>query len=924
MAAVGFLNVCHLSNKTDELIDLLNAECLDILCVAETFLTPAIPDSSVKIPGYEFHRKDRLQHGGGVGIYVRSTLSAKRRRDLESDHLELIFIELGSRRKRSYLGCLYRPPSSPVDYWEELGNHFEAITSSCRSLSTSLVLVGDLNINVKSPQSPQLQHLEHFMASYCLRNYVTSPTHVSAQRTQTIIDLLLAKSDTLVHSCRVLPITISDHFAIISELEISAPKLKPVVKQGRNLKRLNMEQLREQLRQTNLSECSTAAGVDEAWERWINKVQTTLDVCTPLKKYRPKISQNVCPWKTSEYHDAVVARDRAHRQWRQLPGDSSLRMQFSASRALVKRLARQLKRDYYSRVFDRCSDDSRTTWSVLKSLAGESRGEQHVAVTADDLSKQFGGVVTDQNRPQSLTVPAGPPTASSFHTFRPVTEDEVRNLLHNIEERKATGSDGIPCGVLKHCADVLSPSLTNLMNLSFSTGVVPGCLKQAHVRPLFKGGDPEIPKNYRPVSLLPVISKTMERFVHTQLTKYLAANDHFPRNQFAYRSNHSTEDAVLYAIDRYLEHRDTHQHTGLALLDMSKAFDKVSHQLLITDLYGLGITSTPLAWMCSYLSGRKQKIVMRNGEVSNFVDCQCGVPQGSVLGPLLFLLYTRQAAEVNTQVHCQMFADDIMLDCSSCDVQEINYHLSEAVSQFADYLGQRSLLLNEGKTQIIGIHRTRGQHLDLEVFCNGKQLKQTNVARYLGLCIDDKLSWTAHINSIVRSVSFKIHTLWQIRRYIPETLALRLYKALIVPSICYASNAFYSSLSVMQKKRLALLCKRAIRCVASVPPLTHTVPIYSRLNVQPVLHLMSRKLKVLMFRINNYFISPLIYNRVKHAGNLGTAVTRASASGNFALPGIDSCSGETRPLFQAILLWNALPARLKQTASRSVFEALLE
>ena len=554
---------------------------------------------------------------------------------------------------------------------------------------------------------------------------------------------------------------------------------------------------------------------------------------------------------------------------------------------------------------------------------GRDKTSQSIAVTVDQLATQFGGVVTDTTRPQTLRIPCGPYEDSSFHSFRSVTVENVLKQLKLLDERKTSGSDGIPCVILKRCAATLAPSLTLLINMSLETGIVPKCLKLAHVRPLFKGGDAEVAKNYRPVSLLPVISKLLERVVHGQLAHHLQQHNLLPSCQFAYRSNHSTDDAVLLAVDRYLTARDTHNHTGIAFLDMSKAFDKVRHQQLIIDLHDLGIGGPPLEWFRDYLSHRQQMVVLKSGESSGLTDCTCGVPQGSVLGPLLFLIYTRDVANVvKGTVNCQMFADDIMVDYSSSSVRLINHQLSEGVSHLADYLRDRGLILNEDETQIVGIHRTKCQDLTLDIRCNGKQLKQCKSAKYLGVIFDDNLQWNSQVNNIVRKVCHKLHTLWIIRKFITTQLALQLYQSLIVPDLCYASNAYFSSLSAASKNKLVKLCKRSIRCVAGVDPLTPTALLFSKFKVQPVLSLLANKLKQVMFRVHNNRISGLISSRIERVqlSRVYNVTTRSESFHNYNLPRIGSRSGEQRPLFCAVLMWNSLPLRAKQATSRALFD----
>ena len=224
----------------------------------------------------------------------------------------------------------------------------------------------------------------------------------------------------------------------------------------------------------------------------------------------------------------------------------------------------------------------------------------------------------------------------SLHRFDPVAPSDVYTYLLRVAASKATGSDGIPGSVLKECADVLAYSLAVLFCASLRTGVVPSAFKLASVVPLSKSGDPSLPNNNRPVSLLPIISKLLEKIVQRQLVRQL------PTTQFAYRQHHPTDDALCLLTDSLFAAKDRGNVTGLCTLDMSKAFDKFRHSQLIVDLFDVGVCGSALTWFASYLTAREQMVCI-GPTTSQPTPCMCGVPQGSVLGPVLFSIYTRNA-----------------------------------------------------------------------------------------------------------------------------------------------------------------------------------------------------------------------------------------------------------------------------------------
>ena len=229
--------------------------------------------------------------------------------------------------------------------------------------------------------------------------------------------------------------------------------------------------------------------------------------------------------------------------------------------------------------------------------------------------------------------------SSALINFTPVMQHEVENMLKSLNTAKASGSDGVSPYFLKHCSASLAPTLTLIINESLATGIVPDIFKVANICPLFKNGDPYNARNYRPISLLPIISKLLEKVVHRQLVKHLQLFSNapgLPAEQFPYRSNHSCEDALALVINNWQLMLDEGSVCGVVFADMSKAFDGVQHSTLIQDLHELGVSGIPLKWFCSHLSSRFQRVTTAVATAEN-VRCSRGVPQVSILGPLLFL-----------------------------------------------------------------------------------------------------------------------------------------------------------------------------------------------------------------------------------------------------------------------------------------------
>ena len=285
--------------------------------------------------------------------------------------------------------------------------------------------------------------------------------------------------------------------------------------------------------------------------------------------------------------------------------------------------------------------------------------------------------------------------------FQPVTTAAVTKILERLNTTKASGLDGIPAYILKHHAAELANSLTLIFNQSLSSGKVQSAYKLASVCPVFKKGDPYDSSNYRPVSLLPIISKVLESLVFQQLHDHLDNTPGaIPNEQFAYRRNHSTEYLLPLAINNWQRSMDTGDSTAVLLLDMSKAFDCVHHQTLIDDLHNLKIRGNALEWFKSYLSHRQQRLQV-NGTTNDCRTCTRGVPQGSVLGPTLLSIYTRLVPTLPLLSQCLLYTDDSTLYASGKCPRILMSYLEEEFSVF------QFQLLNSSKSQVLLIHSRR-------------------------------------------------------------------------------------------------------------------------------------------------------------------------------------------------------------------------
>ena len=470
------------------------------------------------------------------------------------------------------------------------------------------------------------------------------------------------------------------------------------------------------------------------------------------------IDLNPIPWLTSQLKVLLQQRKAAHRKAMANPSDKTLLWKYRQIRRSGTLLNRRLKEHYYINLLRKNASNPRQHWAVIKTVTGMKPTVTNVQVSATQLSNFFSTTVACSSR-QPLSLPEGPRLKNCLATFKKVTAPEVQTDLQHLSCVKATGSDGIPSIVLKSCSEILASSVTDLFNESLEAGEIPDIYKLAKVTPILKRGDPDNASNYRPISLLPIASKVLERIVLRRCKVYFRHHPErgLPPEQFAYRTNHSCDDLLSLVINDWHRAMDKKLVTGVVFVDVRKAFDSVSHQTLINELFSCGVTGIALQWFQSFLENRWQTVSTGNTHSSK-VPCQQGVPQGSVLGPFLFSLYLRSLPDAlaSSQVRIRLFADDICIYFSHRDVSNIVQVLEQSLQIVVTWLSDKRLTVNCSKSEVMFVRSHRSTLPPIAVHCSGATLTPVPQVKYLGIVIDEFVTFSQQVSALHRDISAKL------------------------------------------------------------------------------------------------------------------------------------------------------------------------
>ncbi len=797
-----------------------------------------------------------------------------------------------------------------------------------------MVILGDFNLHVEIKNSQTTAFMET-LASFDLQQHVDFPTHIHGHS----LDLFITSN--VLNPTSVIPSdSISDHFSVIATLDL------PVLTQNdrktkikyRKIKSIDIGAFKNDILNSSLV-VDPGDTAEKLAKQYGDTLTSILDKHAPLSTKLVIPKPNINPWMSPEILAAKRQRRYLERTWRKNPTALN-RSRYTRQTHLCNRMMSKAKSSYYSEIISTNSGDQRSMWKALNQIL-HRRPTMSLpdCLSLGQLASTFGSFFLDKIAlirtsfsdvaPSDDRHPPGGTNAPSLTTFAPVTEEEVRRLIMAAPS-KSCELDPIPTPLLKTCLDVLITPITSLINMSMNEGSFPQSFKNAHVTPLLK--KPSLSKddmkNYRPVSNLSFISKVLEKVVAKRIQSHLFSTNSSNPFQSAYKKFHSTETALLKIHNDILMAMDKGKVTALALLDLSAAFDTIDHTLLLSRLNTwFGIGGPALDWLSSYLSDRSQQIKLGDS-FSPIAHLPFGVPQGSVLGPLLFTLYTTplSATIQGHSIQHHLYADDsqLYLSFSSADSASSLAILQGCLVSVEKWMSHNKLKLNPGKTEflLIGHEQQRRKYQTLfPMPLMGVDTKPSKSARNLGVIFDQNFTFRGHISQVCASCFYHIRDLRRIRRHLNLDNAKSLATALVTSRLDYCNSLLYGA----AEKHIQKL-QRVQNCLARVvtrsPPLTRSQPLLRSLHWLPVHYRLSYKVRLLTFK--TLHSEQPSYLRDMLAVVSPTRSLRSNKGMVLSVPKVKTKTGARAFSSCAPALWNSLPLRLRSAPSVTTFRKHLK
>ena len=504
----------------------------------------------------------------------------------------------------------------------------------------------------------------------------------------------------------------------------------------------------------------------------------------------------------------------------------------------------------------------------------------------------------------------------------PTDTNEIINAVSQMLAKTSAGHDHLSMQLMKLAMPFVAQPLADIINKSFIEGVFPDELKIAKVCPMFKSGDQCHISNYRPISILPSFSKVFERLMYNRLLSFLDKNNVLFRNQFGFRANHSTSMAVIEMVDRISAAIEEKKFSIGIFIDLSKAFDTVNHSILLDKLEHYGIRGIALEWFKSYLSNRKQFVEYNNSK-SSLKEITCGVPQGSILGPLLFLLYVNDISNVSKILHFILFADDTNIFLSDQNVDSLISIANNELCKLTKWFLANRLTVNVTKSNFIFFRSQKAKSTPTcsNLMLNGKTLLQVNSAKFLGIYIDEHLNWKKHTTELQMKISKNCGILSKLKHHLSAKLLLLLYNSLILPYLNYCV-CIWAETSLVNIKPIIKLQKRCIRIVAQAGFKSHSDPLFKKFSVLKVTDLHIMQVAHLMYKNARHKLPSTFESYFMLSNEVHHHYTRSSTK--YFVPYCRTVGRSHSFKLSGPRVWNSLPPDVIAAESESILKKRLK
>ena len=921
--SVAHLNIRSIRNKVDFIENSFSD--FQVICLTETHISNDFDSSKILLENLNLYRNDCTNFSGGLITYVNCELFSKRRDDLESPNIQTLWVEVKYKNKNILICNVYRPPSSPVSFWE----NFNICIEKALDVNSNLLIVGDINENQLLTANNKFNQI---MIMNSLNSFITEPTRVTPY-SSTLIDPIAISNDLepINYGVIDIPSDISDHKSTYVHIKFPSNISATLKRTVWLYKRADYDKLNTLIANENWDFIELET-INNATSNFTQKLLDLIKTCIPSKEVT--IRKNDKPWYDNEVRKFSRKRDRMKATALRTNNPNHW-SRYKYLRNKVNNLKKHAKESFYSNleeiVFNATANDQKTYWKMLRQFVNknkplnvipplESDTTLEIAFTDEDKANQLNDyfVSISTLNDQTAQLPNFQPLSESIIENINLSENEIEEVIQTLLPNKAVGEDLIGHRVLKNIKSTISKPLCMLYNKSLSECSFPDPWKSAIVMPLFKKGDSHKASNYRPISLLSCVAKLMERVVYKHIYNHLVSNNLIYAKQSGFLTGHSTVYQLIDIYHQLSQSQDIKSSTCIVFCDISKAFDRVWHKGLLFKLKQNGIGGPILKWIDSYLSNRKQKVFV-NSSYSCIKSTNAGVPQCSVLGPLLFLVFVNDIVEKLLCI-ARLFADDTSIAFTSRNTQDIEAIINQDLQLISCWAKQWLVSFNPNKTQALFFSHRVNENPPMLLFEN-IPVQFVDSHKHLGVSLSKNGKWHDHIDNLLKSASSILAMMRKIKYSVNKKTLSQLYTSFLRPILEY-SSVVWDGCTQSEQDSLEKIQHEAARIVTGLTRSVSLSNLYKEINWLSLADRRKYHKLILTYKIKSG-ITPGYLNEL-FPSTIDTATPYPLRnSDDFVVLNRRTELFAKSFVPSAITLWNSLPANIKSLETLNQFKNAL-